>query len=157
MLCNAVIAGPATSDHVAKYVRDQVDRFGGVATWIGPVYGKEKIDFLSNVSVLAFPTKYVNEAQPNVLFEALSYGVPVATIARGCIDEDVRGAMSCVARSAETFVEEAAFHIKWLAERFNAGEWNKVRTAVVRSFVEQHKAAVEAELGLVNLLLGRDR
>ncbi|WP_165405821.1 glycosyltransferase family 4 protein [Bradyrhizobium genosp. SA-3] len=149
----ATIAGPASSDEVAEFVQARLDACGGRVRWLGPVYGAQKEEFLSQLSVLVFPTKYVNEAQPNVLFEALSHGVPVVSIARGCVDEDMNGCLSHVARSPESFLEEAVPHIMWLADRTRAGEGEEIRSAVARSFMEKHSSSVAAEQKLLELIL----
>lgn len=53
---------------------------------VGPVYGEMKESFFQNLDLLAFPTRYVNEAEPVTILEALSHGVSVVAVQRGCIE-----------------------------------------------------------------------
>jgi len=52
---------------------------------IGPVYGEAKEAFFSQMDLLAFPTRYPNEAEPVTILEAFRAGVPVMANHRGCI------------------------------------------------------------------------
>lgn len=52
---------------------------------VGPVYGTEKAAFYQSLDVLVFPTRYVNEAEPVTLHEALQAGTTVIAAERGCI------------------------------------------------------------------------
>ncbi|MDC7786710.1 glycosyltransferase family 4 protein [Rhodoplanes sp. TEM] len=152
----AVIAGPAGSDAVAAYLDAAAARFPGRITWIGPVYGADKDRFLSGLSLLVFPTDYVNEAQPTVLLEALAHGVPVATVARGCIAGDMAGSGSLVARSAAIFVDEAVPFALSLLDRHRAGGQGAVAAAAAARFAAIRAAARDAEAGLLALLRGED-
>jgi glycosyltransferase involved in cell wall biosynthesis len=81
-----VIAGPFDDRRVQEYVERRAKEIGGI-DWLGPVYGDRKARFLSSIDLLVFPTRYPNEAQPLVIYEALAAGVPVAASKSGCIPE----------------------------------------------------------------------
>jgi len=53
--------------------------------YIGAVYDEKKHSFFRLINIFAFPTLYKNEAEPLVIWEAQSYGIPAASINRGCI------------------------------------------------------------------------
>ena len=56
-------------------------------TYVGPVYGEAKTAFYQSLDVFLFPTRFAQEAAPNVLFEAAAAGVPSLCTDRGCIPE----------------------------------------------------------------------
>ncbi|MFP1133205.1 glycosyltransferase family 4 protein [Asticcacaulis sp. W401b] len=86
----ARIAGPVTDPEVAAYIRDAQKRNHGLE-YIGPVYGQAKADFFASIDYFVFPSLYINEAQPMVIYEAQSAGLPVATTNRGSL-ADMLGA-----------------------------------------------------------------
>lgn len=51
----------------------------------GPIYGFEKKAFLTDLDLLLFPSNYVNEADPLVVWEALLTGTPVVSTNVGCL------------------------------------------------------------------------
>ena len=71
--------------------------------YAGPVYNEAKTAFLRRIDLFVFPTRYDNEAQPKVLFEAMQYGVPCISYARGCIEDDLFGGGYVIPRD-EDFV-----------------------------------------------------
>lgn len=48
-------------------------------SYIGKVSGESKNNFFSSIDVLVFPSEYKYEAQPLVILEAISMGIPVFT------------------------------------------------------------------------------
>lgn len=63
------------------------DDFGDAVTIVGKVQSEDKNRFYQQIDLFLFPTRYAVEAQPNVVFEALASGCPVAAFDRGCIAE----------------------------------------------------------------------
>lgn len=87
----ALVAGPVADAAAEQLITDAVAEFGDAFSHIGAVYGADKLEFFSGIDVLLFPTRYVNEAQPLVIVEALRAEVPVVAYARGCIPDQVSG------------------------------------------------------------------
>jgi glycosyltransferase involved in cell wall biosynthesis len=101
-----ILAGRA-HDAAAKVTLDAaIAEFGDHIDYLGPISDEEKDTYLRNLDVFLFPTQYINEAQPRVILEALSYAVPVITRARSCIPGDVADAGVCIAEHLD-FVETA--------------------------------------------------
>lgn len=101
----ALIAGPAAPELAQRLAQEVAAR-----PWchhVGPVYGADKADFFSRIDVLAFPTRYANEAEPVTLLEALRAGVPVLATARGCISEMLPDGVAWVVEDPDRFVPEA--------------------------------------------------
>jgi len=86
---NFTIAGPipqeVTKNQITSLVADHPDR----VAYVGPLYGEEKRQHLKDTDIFVFPTRYPFEAQPNVIFEAMSLGATCIAPDRGCIAEDI--------------------------------------------------------------------
>jgi glycosyltransferase involved in cell wall biosynthesis len=84
-----ILAGPPVSAADAATINAAQNELGDRLDFRGPVYGRSKQRFFADTDVFVFPTRYRVEAQPLVLFEALSYGIPVISYDRGCISSDL--------------------------------------------------------------------
>lgn len=113
-----LVAGPAPDRRAQQIVEAAQKEFGAAFDYRGPLYGEEKARFFRSLDTFVFPTRYFNEARPQVVLESLCHGVPVLTIARGCIAGDVDASCGiCVARDAD-FVTAALPSIRnWCADR----------------------------------------
>lgn len=85
------IAGPATSEGVEEVIKKFISQqpAGHERKWLGSVYGKEKENFYKDIDVLLFPTRYYNEAEPLIIYEAQRYSCVVLSNMRGCIEEQL--------------------------------------------------------------------
>ncbi|MCP3979803.1 MAG: glycosyltransferase family 4 protein [bacterium] len=102
-----VLAGPADSGADRARIEDAREEFGERLDYRGPVYAADKQRFYRDIDVFVFPTRYFNEAQPLVLLEALSVGIPVVSYSRGCIADIVGDTGGRCFDSASDFVGEA--------------------------------------------------
>jgi glycosyltransferase involved in cell wall biosynthesis len=82
-----VLAGPAAGAEAAKDLAEGRVRLGGSVEVIGPVRDAAKEAFFKSIDVFLFPTRYRYEAQPLVILEAMSYGLPVITTNCGYVEE----------------------------------------------------------------------
>ena len=87
----------------------------GIIEWVGPKHGEEKAQFFSQLDLFLFPTRYKYEAQPTVIYEAFSHGVPVIAFARGSVADQVGDCVSAIARH-ESFVSQAVAFIRSMME-----------------------------------------
>lgn len=83
------IAGPCASDEVRSMLDAFVAQDTTRRSYLGAIYGEEKERFFVDVDVLLFPTRYRNEAEPLVIFEAARYGTVVFARDMGCICEQI--------------------------------------------------------------------
>ncbi|WP_291358699.1 glycosyltransferase family 4 protein [Acinetobacter sp. UBA3025] len=83
------LAGPATSEYVNDEIQRAKAAFGESLKYLGPLYGQDKDQFYASIDYFIFPSQYKNEAEPLVVLEALSAGVPVIASNIGCISDDI--------------------------------------------------------------------
>ncbi len=109
-----VIAGPFQDRAVEKTVRLELQTLNYVK-YVGPKYGQEKNEFFRGIDVLIFPSKYIHEAEPLTVLEALANGVPVISSDRGCIKQLLPVAVGKVVGEGEDFTNTALGQIdRWL-------------------------------------------
>lgn len=135
----ARIAGP-----VSTAIRPAFDRMLSAAThveYLGAIYGEAKEQFYRRLDVLLFPTRYINEAEPLVIHEALREGVFTIACDRGAIAE-ILGNGAGLALPESEFVEAAA---RWLTEAsIEPGKLNEARQACRQQASSIQDAAVTA-------------
>jgi glycosyltransferase involved in cell wall biosynthesis len=148
-----LIAGPIPDRDTEAFVVNKIVQSGGRVRWLGAVYGEQKQEFFSRLSVLVFPSKYDNEAQPNVLFEALQVGVPVVAYGRGCIADDIEGSGSLAIPPGESFTAPAVEYIGNLYEAFATGRTNSIRQVAAAHFSKLSAISTLAEQRLLDELL----
>jgi glycosyltransferase involved in cell wall biosynthesis len=96
-----ILAGPASHKADAEFIASLRNELSASFEYRGAIYDQEKARFFADIDVFVFPTMYLNEAQPTVIFEALAYGVPVISYDRGCIRSQVGEAGFVIAQDAD--------------------------------------------------------
>jgi glycosyltransferase involved in cell wall biosynthesis/SAM-dependent methyltransferase len=131
-----VMAGPVHAE-IRQAFADAVGSTGCIRH-IGPVYGEVKSHFLSQIDVLLFPTRYENEAEPVTIWEAMEAGVPVISLARGCISSMVDSEVGWVIEEPSRFVEEGLEKIRYLLGNDSALVAMKVAARAEFEKAKQH-------------------
>jgi glycosyltransferase involved in cell wall biosynthesis len=108
----AYVAGPVAPE--ARQVFDRLCASGCDIEYIGGIYGEAKEQFYRQLDIFLFPTKYVNEAEPLVIHEALRSGVYVIACNRGSIADTLENGAGLVFVE-ESFVDFAAECIRTLS------------------------------------------
>ena len=126
------IAGPFDNKSAEELVKENIRALKGVQVF-GPVYELDKHNFFSNIDILIFPTKYKNEAQPNVVFEAMSYFVRPITTNIGCLSSDfILGGCDTFQEKGNSFVLAASSKIEqYIADRNYLREQQKKSHEIV--------------------------
>jgi glycosyltransferase involved in cell wall biosynthesis len=140
----AHIAGPVDSAS-----RAQFENLLGAAANVeyhGAVYGEKKLQFYRQLDVFVFPTKYVNEAEPLVLYEAMDAGAYVIACDRGAIREMLADDAGLVLASADV-VDAACKRIRELSDDRSA-----LAMARQISLTRIHQIRAEAKIELERLL-----
>jgi glycosyltransferase involved in cell wall biosynthesis len=112
----AKIAGPFHDSYVEQSVYMRLGLMKKVE-YVGPKFGADKDDFYDHIDVLVFPTQYANEAEPLVVLEAMSRGIPIITYNRGCIPEIVSEKCGIVIDTNDDFVLTAIEKLQaWMSD-----------------------------------------
>jgi glycosyltransferase involved in cell wall biosynthesis len=132
---HAHIAGP-----VLEAARETFENLLVTASdveYVGPVFGDAKDRFYRQLDVFLFPTKYANEAEPLVVYEAMRQGVYVIACDRGAIAEMLRNGAG-LAFARDSMVESAAGQIATFdtdrvllrsAQQMSAQQAQRIRTS----------------------------
>lgn len=98
------VAGPCQDEAI----RDRLVKLSELRDdfeYLGAVYDQDKLNFFESIDLLVFPTRYANEAEPLVIYEAAEHGVPSYANARGCISSMVERCGGWVSESEDRFVD----------------------------------------------------
>lgn len=139
------VAGPIVDSRCRKLIERAVAE--GSIIYHGPVYDQAKQAFLSQIDVLVFPSRYVNEAEPLAVLEALGFGIPVVATGRGCLPglvEDEFGIL--LDRSAEELGPAIRRICEWSA---NPGALGHARAAAISKARSLRDAAIGIREGLL--------
>lgn len=138
-----VLAGPASRTQDAKAIRAAVAE--GLLQACGPLYGTDKDTFFEGLDLFLFPTRYVDEAQPTVIYEALAAGVPVLAFARGAIADQVRDCLTTLPVGAD-FASGAVAIIQTLAGMSKAERHRISAAATARHAQDQDQGSATLTL-----------
>ncbi len=111
------LAGPTEDADTSALVVAARAEFGDRLSYLGRLDPGEVARFYDDIDVFLFPTFYEHEAEPLVIIDAVSAGVPVVATNRGCISYLLGTDGGCVL-PAWRFVERAADQIAlWASDR----------------------------------------
>ncbi|WP_161914444.1 glycosyltransferase family 4 protein [Methylosinus sp. C49] len=133
-----VLAGPITQSADNLLLESLREELSGVLDYRGAIYGESKEAFFRDVDVFVFPSYYVNEAQPTVVYEALANGTPVIASHRGCISDQI-GAAGYILTSQDSFVTEALAIIVSLHE--SRESLDRMRALALKQFEKERDAS----------------
>lgn len=119
--CNVrgILAGPCADPQTFDYVERRTAEIPAVS-YRGAIYGKDKAQFFESVDLFVFPSRYTNEAQPLVLYEAALAGIPTVATDRGCIPDLIRDGSLLLDANASNLDELTSSIRSWVddAEKF---------------------------------------
>jgi glycosyltransferase involved in cell wall biosynthesis len=80
-----LLGGPATDRATRAVISRAATEFGQRLCYLGPLDHGDIYRFYEEIDIFLFPTLYEHEAEPLVIIDAVSAGVPVLATNRGCI------------------------------------------------------------------------
>jgi glycosyltransferase involved in cell wall biosynthesis len=130
------LAGPAEDNQTGQMIADARAEFGDRIKYLGRLSGSEVQRFYDDIDIFLFPTAYEHEAEPLVIADAVSAGVPVIATDRGCIAYLLGITDGCV-YEAERFVAQSVEQIaSWAQDR---DQLARVSTRARVRFAELHE------------------
>ncbi len=134
-----VLAGPPQSEAEQHAIQVAQEKLGDRLAYLHSLYGADQAKFYGAIDVFVFPTTYVHEAQPNVIFEAMAYGAAVISYSRACLSEDLTAECGMIIPQDQDFVGPAIRQLeRWCADR---GELAKAQSASAARLAMLHRAA----------------
>jgi glycosyltransferase involved in cell wall biosynthesis len=133
-----VLAGPIGNLAELEETNLFIDKLSNL-DYLGAIYESQKDEFFSSLDAFVFPTNYKNEAQPIVLYEAMAASVPVITVQRGCIREQIGN--NFMAFSTLSQLDELGLDLLMKLRDMSLDEMNQVRNSTCQFFTEQHKSS----------------
>ena len=80
-----LIGGVPTNQLSKNMLLELSEQLGERLYYAGEIHGDDKIQFFRNTDIFVFPTKFPQEAQPNVLYEAMASGCIIVATNHACI------------------------------------------------------------------------
>lgn len=108
-----ILAGPILDHTSRKIISGAITNFGDAVEYRGAVNEAEKKLFFDEIDIFVFPTRYKYEAQPLVILESFSNGVPVIAYDRGYVKELVIINGWAISSHEEFSVRAIEIIIKW--------------------------------------------
>jgi glycosyltransferase involved in cell wall biosynthesis len=143
-----VFAGPTVGQEAEEILWKGRNRLGDYIEILGPISGEAKSDFFKSINVFLFPTRYRFEAQPLVILEAMSYGLPVIVTDCGYIAELV-GRHGVVLDSDDCLPDRIVEHLKKIV----ASDYDRSMAIDVKPYFRYlHSRATEQLSQLMNSL-----
>ncbi len=101
-----IVGGPDVNGASARHLDRAARELGDLFEFRGLLTGESKLLFFQDISHFIFPSRYVHEAVPLVLYEALAAGAVCVATRQGSIPEQLKGSPSLLADNADSFVEQ---------------------------------------------------
>ena len=146
------LAGPLEGDAEQRLVEDVRGSLDGRLKLFGPVTGADKDGFFASIDAFIFPTRYIHEAEPLVLLEALAAGATVVTYGRGCIDCLVPANAGLVVHPDSDFVAAAVPHLIELAHQ--PGALQAAHHVATAAFEHRRAKAAEGRQATLGAIIG---
>lgn len=143
----AIIAGPFSDSNVKTLVTNAVKNIEGLS-YIGPVYSNAKKVFFSSLDIFVFPTRYVNEAEPLVLYEAGQSGALNIGTQRGCMADVISNLKGKSFVECDSMIENMVDYIVSM----NIDELRTSQIDRLKAFQQTSSKGKESLINLLNLM-----
>jgi glycosyltransferase involved in cell wall biosynthesis len=130
------LAGPAEDPQTGRMIAEAQAEFGDRINYLGRLSATDVPRFYDEIDIFLFPTAYEHEAEPLVIVDAVSAGVPVIATDRGCIGH-LLGITGGRVLPAEDFVAQSVEQIAAWAQ--DPGQLAAVSAHAQARFAELHE------------------
>jgi len=144
-----VLAGAPIDRDAEAMIAAAAATLGTRLDYRGVVYGEAKARFFAEIDVFLFPSRYANESEPIVVYEALSAGVPVIAYSRGCISCQLPTGGGLVVMPDDDFVAAACAQIKGWSQ--DANEWGRASHRALEGMRSAHE---QSRMALAEVVAG---
>ena len=145
-----VIAGPTADEESRLQLSRASAALGEQFEYRGPLSGQKKRAFFGEITHFIFPSRYIHEAAPLVIYEAMAAGVICVATRQGAIPEQLEGSPGVLTDSADSFVEQALPALA--SSQISAAASHESRQAYLRALSESSEQLAR----FVALLAGRE-
>lgn len=144
------LAGPVIGREAERVLAEALASQADRVTYLGPVYGADRADYLRTLDVLLFPSTYPNESFGLAAWEALSVGTPIFAFRAGCLTQEAVGGGGVILERNEDFVARALAELCLAAE--DPSVLSAMGAAAARIAAESRRSAHAALSSLVTLV-----
>jgi len=109
-----IVGGEAVDSLVQKDINLFQSRWGERVEFVGYVNGEKKRKVYDEIDIFLFPTKFKQEAQPNVIYEAMSRGCVCVSWERGCISDMYTSSCGEAISRSDDYIKSAVQYIEQL-------------------------------------------
>lgn len=143
-------AGPITEKDVERRLQALKAKYCDRVQWAGPVSGDAKIAFYRGLDLFLFATTHSQEAQPNVIYEALAAGIPVLATPRACIPNMLVGAGGACSPDEQGFVDFAVEAIR--AMSFESEDVDRRRNMILTQLMDDARHSQQQYKNLLRIM-----
>jgi len=146
-----LLAGHPVRGNNAALLSTLQSTLGDRLQYAGEVTGPAKVDFFRSCDVFVFPTRFAQEAQPNVLYEAMAGGAAI-------VSTQWAGIPWMLEQTASRLIEVGTGCVDALVEAVvdivSSGELKTARSRQMEAFQTKKSDADTRYAELIDLLLG---
>lgn len=143
------LAGPAEDAETSTLIAEAQAEFGAYIRYLGRLDAMDVPRFYGDINVFLFPTAYEHEAEPLVIVDAVSAGVPVIATDRGCIAY-LLGITGGRVLAAEEFVAQTVEQIAaWANDRQQLAEASERTHARFAELHERSRRRLDGVLAAI--------
>lgn len=147
-----LLAGrPVGTENEERLRRLQL-RLGDRLNYLGEIGGQVKTDFFQSCDVFVFPTRFPQEAQPNVLYEAMAGGAAIVSTRWAGVPWLLEGA---VHRLIEPGAGRCEDLVDAVADIVDSGQLSSARQRQIEVFAVKKSDADARYSRLLEILLGQ--
>ena len=149
-----LVAGDARTQAVSSFIAKEVTE-NSHFKYVGPVYGAEKIAFYHSIDLFVFLSRYKNEAEPLVIYEAASAHLPVAGTDIGCVGEMLGDPFMLLERADEREIAKLAERIVSILD--DPAELHRLKQHARQSYLARKNSVEDERSRFLSVLLGAAR